>query len=147
MDKKNDNLDTKPELVKTKVVEKKEYKKIHGFGLVITIIYSLVAFYVVYFLAMYLLFGIMDFNIVEILIALAGFAIVALPYILLSMASKKRDKKLQTAAVIYELCCLVIVFLFFVFFLWPAINKSINNQWCGMVDSNGNQIPCGWRTR
>lgn len=152
MDKKDDILDTKTEFVETQLDEKEndneklsytnDYKGLNAFGIAVTAIYSLVAFEAIYLLAMYLIDGILESNIKFILIGVVGFVLVALPYLLLFKAGRKKNKKVLNAGVIYELCCLVIVIVFFFFFIMPEMVKIVKNQPCTTVNKDGIIVPC-----
>ena len=124
---------------KEEIVETTEYKGIGAFGIIVTIIYILLTLVVLRLATLVLYVNVYDFDIKSTLLSILGVVVIAIPYIMLYKAGKKKDQKLSNNAIIYEIIVTILAASLFYFVLWPRIQSSISNQWCGINGCTRNE--------
>ena len=120
--------------------ESKEFNFPKSLGILITIVYSVFAMVILSVVAEVLLTSILILDILLSAVSLLIIAVLITPYILL--IKSKKDKKYANIAFVFEVILLLAVSLY-LFFMWPKIQDTVNNEWCGIQDKNGNIVPCG----
>ena len=107
--------------------------KLGTIGVIVTIFYSIFCLYVGYIVLLYLFVSITGFEILNAIISILILIFIIIPYILLYKAYKSKNKKLANGIIIYEFLLVVVTIIVFYFIIWPAVQSSIQNQWCGSI--------------
>ena len=110
--------------------DKKISKSVKTFGTIVTIIYTFFALGVGNICFLLVLSSILGGEFIYVILTIAIIIVVVLPYILLYKSRTR--KKLYSYAIIYEIVLVIAAVIFFFGYMWPKIQSSINNQWCGI---------------
>jgi len=118
------------------VVEEKEKTKesinslFFAYGILISCIYfGISALYILAFIT-YIIYGLSDLtSIIPLLVYLVFIVVFLYPYYMLFQYSKTKKKKTYIGMVLYE-TIIVIMAAVLVFYIWPAIQDSINSNCC-----------------
>ena len=125
----------KPEEKKFEIkvdIPEKPKVKLSGWGWVITGIYSLLAAYAAHITVMLTCVSFATLHIMEGLTCLLCTVIMIIPYILFVRGYKKQEQRLYRMGIILEVILVIVGAIYFYFVMWPVIQQSINNQWCGI---------------